>query len=275
MLLQSPLGRLFSLPVRQSSLSGQLLHQLLCRQLHTPNSEETWFVFGGYPIRFSLTEFHNVTGLCCAHFPSEDRIRSATTHPEGSYPYWYELVGGPLGKVTIETLLERVKKDPSMPSWKKFQLSLVVIVDGILLCNTHPVKPSLEVVEMVRHVDFFLNYPWGRHAFTRTLNLIKVGHHIHNITGLVHKLKQSSMSVHGFPLAIQLHAFNCVPSFLKYLPHSDELFTFRDRFLPTLPKLKSFHSSNILQVEYDPTVSPPPSTCFLPTVTHLTCIIAF
>lgn len=45
-LLASPLGALFSLPVQHCSLSGQLVHQMLCRQLCTANADEIWFVFG-------------------------------------------------------------------------------------------------------------------------------------------------------------------------------------------------------------------------------------
>lgn len=182
---------------------------------------------------------------------------SATTHAAGSSPYWYKLIGGKLGSVTVEELVTRLKTTPSMPPWQKFQLSLVVIVEGILLCRTQPVKPSVEIVEMVKTVDFFLAYPWGRHAFTRTINMIKVGRHISDISTLVKKLQQSSMAVHSFPLAIQLHAFNSIPLLLTLLPHSDSNSSFRDSLLTTLPKIKSYHTSNILQIEYDPQVFPP------------------
>lgn len=104
-LLASPMGSLFSLPVRQSSLSGQLVHQILCRQLLTRNLDALWFVFGGHPIRFSITEFEQVTGLCCSPLPPANDIKEATTHAEGDAPYWYQLIGRKLGSATVKEIV--------------------------------------------------------------------------------------------------------------------------------------------------------------------------
>lgn len=142
-----------------------------------------------------------------------------------------------------------------MPIWRKFRLSLIVIVEGILLCRTQPLKPSVEVVEMVKNVDFFLEYPWGRESFLRLLRMITIGDYIEDEGSLIKKLKQSSMAVHGFPLAIQLFAFRAIPQLLQYLPHSEDHCTFLDASVTRLPKCKSFHTSNILSVENDPHVS--------------------
>ncbi|XP_020877112.1 uncharacterized protein LOC9310479 [Arabidopsis lyrata subsp. lyrata] len=137
-----------------------------------------------------------------------------------------------------------------MASWRKFRICLVVIVEGILLCRSQPVKASVEVVEMVKDINFFLKYPWGRHSFHRILRTAKVGSYILDTASLVAKLRQSSVAIHGFPLAIQLFAFKYIPLLLKYLPHAGEEFNFLDQVIPRLPKCKSYHSSNILHVEY-------------------------
>ncbi|XP_023634652.1 uncharacterized protein LOC111829561 isoform X1 [Capsella rubella] len=76
-LLASPLGKLFSLHVRYCSLSGQLVHQMLCRQLCTPHSDALCFVYGGQPLRFSLVEFEQLTGLSCASSPPTTDILAA------------------------------------------------------------------------------------------------------------------------------------------------------------------------------------------------------
>ena len=165
------------------------------------------------------------------------------------------LVGGTIGATTVSDIVAWLKADPAIPPWRKFRLALIVLVEGIMLCRTQPVKPSIEVVEIVKNVHFFLNYPWGRHAFSRTLRMIKVGNHITSTASLVTKLNQFSLAVHGFPLAIQLHAFNYISLLLRHLPHADEHFTFLDQHIKTLSKLKSYHTSNILQVEYNHLVS--------------------
>ena len=93
---------------------------MLCRQLHTTNNDELWFVFGGQPLRFSLTEFHEVTGLDCSALTSEIELASATTHAEGSAPYWYTLIGGKPGFVTMKELVRWLKCEPDMASCANF-----------------------------------------------------------------------------------------------------------------------------------------------------------
>ncbi|CAA7028202.1 unnamed protein product [Microthlaspi erraticum] len=45
--------------------SAKMMHTLLTRQLITTKKHELWFVFARRPLRFSLQEFHAVTGLKC------------------------------------------------------------------------------------------------------------------------------------------------------------------------------------------------------------------
>ncbi|XP_019095400.1 PREDICTED: uncharacterized protein LOC104763203 isoform X1 [Camelina sativa] len=186
--------------------------------------------------------------------------------------------------MSIKEIVNHLKSESNMPMWRKCRLCLIVIVEGILLCRNHPVKPSAEVVEMVKDVDFFLNYPWGRHSFTRLLRMVKLGRYLPTTPVLLSKLIQSSMAVHGFPLAIQLFAFKYVPLLLKYLPHWRDLTTFVDTSIVVLPKCKSYHTSNIFDVENDPelfVMSPKPrhyvfltaSYCD-PKVKHLESLIA-
>jgi len=201
-LLASPLGALFSLPVRYCSLSGQLVHQLFCRQLCTDSPAEIWFVYGGQPLRLSLMEFEQLTGLACAPLLSTTDLLAHTTHADGSAPYWYKLIGGTLEDSTVDALVTLLKNEPEMSAWRKFRLALVVIVEGILLCRTQPVKPSIEVVKMVKNVEFFLHYPWGRHSFKRLLRMVKIGDYIEDKRSLIKKLKQSSLVIHGFALCL-------------------------------------------------------------------------
>ncbi|XP_010421463.1 PREDICTED: uncharacterized protein LOC104706920 [Camelina sativa] len=224
-LLVSPLESLFSLPVRFCFLSGQLVHQLLCRQLYTPNCEEMWFVYAGQPLRFSLVEFEELTGLSCKPFSLRAVLLSRTTHADGCAPYWYKIIGHDIGSTTVDDLITLLKSEPTMPVWRKFRLALLVIVEGILLCRTQPVKPSLEVVEMVKDIDFFLHYPWGRHSFKRLLRMVTIGDYIAD-----------------------------KPALIKFLPHSEDQSTFLDQPLKYLPKCKSYHTYNFLSTEHDPAV---------------------
>ncbi|OAP09162.1 hypothetical protein AXX17_AT2G05480 [Arabidopsis thaliana] len=197
----------------------ELLLQSPLGQLFTSEVDATLFVFAGKPLRFSLKEFEQVTSLCCSEYPSAAKVRSATSYADGESPYWYKLIGGQLGSATVKSVVSGLKSDCAMPSWRKFQISLVVIVEGALLSASQPMRPFVEVVEIVKNIDFFLNYPWERHSFSRTLRLMKVGSHIQSEECLIKKLNQLSLALHGFPLALQLFGFRYIPLLRTHLQH--------------------------------------------------------
>ncbi|KAG7592787.1 hypothetical protein ISN45_Aa01g016450 [Arabidopsis thaliana x Arabidopsis arenosa] len=252
-----PLGSLFELPIRKCSLSGKLVHNILCRSLVTAKEHEFWFVFGGHPFRFSLREFALVTGLPCFPYPAAEDIQKAQNSSNNSESFWKTLFGKK-NVVTIDDIVRSLKVDSrkplkaQMPGWKKLRLALIVIVEGILICDSQPVRASTEVVEMVRHLDTFFSYPWGRESFNLTMRMVKVGSRVETVEHLVAKMKQSHVATHGFILALQLHILHCIPLLETYLPDSDDEQTFTDRSVFQLAKLKSFHNSNILEAENNP-----------------------
>ncbi|KAG7551523.1 Ulp1 protease family C-terminal catalytic domain [Arabidopsis thaliana x Arabidopsis arenosa] len=250
MLMQSQFSFLFSLPVRQCSLSGKLLHNFLSRQLVTGNSHQLWFTFGGQPLRFSLHEFEQLTGLRCGPFPDRKTIEKKQTAPRGCCSYLETLLG-PHKNFTIKQIVKLLKADREMLGWQKLRLVLIVIVEGILICGTQPIRPSVPIVEMVRNLDFFFSYPWGRHSFERTLRMIKVGKKVRRQSDITKKLKQRSLVMHGFPVAIQLFLFQSIPQLLQYVPGGEDIQDFLVRGIDVLPKLKTFHTDNILAVEND------------------------
>ncbi|KAF2610750.1 hypothetical protein F2Q70_00011674 [Brassica cretica] len=71
-LLHSQFGKLFQLHVVRCQNSTKLIGSLLCRQLIMICKFELWFTFGRHPLRFSLDEFHAVTGLNCGSFDVGD-----------------------------------------------------------------------------------------------------------------------------------------------------------------------------------------------------------
>lgn len=155
-------GRLFRLPVHKSSLSGKLVYQLLFRSLVTSKKHEMWFVFGGHPIRFSLREFAILTGLNCGTYPSKEEIRKMQTTPSGHHEYFHTLIR-PKTSYSIRDIVGILKDDKLLPVSKRMagdrrlRLALIVIVEGILVCDSSNV--------MLKDLDSFVKYPWGRKSF--------------------------------------------------------------------------------------------------------------
>uniref|UniRef100_A0A0D3EAF3 Ubiquitin-like protease family profile domain-containing protein n=1 Tax=Brassica oleracea var. oleracea TaxID=109376 RepID=A0A0D3EAF3_BRAOL len=71
-LLCSQFSKLFRLPVARCPNSTKLIGSLLCRKLITIRKYELWFTFGNHPLRFSVDEFKEITGLNCGVFDVED-----------------------------------------------------------------------------------------------------------------------------------------------------------------------------------------------------------
>lgn len=281
-LKQSCFGRLFDLPVRRSSLSGKLVHQFLCRSLVTQKKEELWFVFGGHPIRFSLREFGLITGLYCGPYRCEETLDNMKNPPDpegtsqtvaeaqnppdaedpNSPPPYFKTLIGPKKSYTIKSIVDMLKLDKRMPEEermgyeRRLRLALLVIVDGILVCDTSTVRATYEVVGMLKNLDTFVKYPWGRKSFSKTLEMVKVGvGQVESVEELVERLSQSHAATHGFTLAIQLLILEAVPLLEKYLPDPKDELTLSDRNVLELTFLKCYHNSNILETELDPSVS--------------------
>lgn len=253
-------GSLFDLPVRKCSLSGKLVHQMLCRALHTKKKHEIWFVFAGQPFRFSLREFPILTGLPCGPYPDRETILKSQTPQDPDNPYWDTLFGKDKSFVNVRDIISWLKKDKTlspnkkMPDWKRLRLALIVIVEGILICNSQPVRASRQVVEMVKDLEAFEEYPWGRESFSLTLRMVKVSNKISTVDELVSKFNQSHSATHGFTLAFQLLIFKAIPEFESFLPDLDDQHTFTDRSIANLAKLRTFHNFNIMQTENTPNV---------------------
>ncbi|WZZ50493.1 hypothetical protein YC2023_050600 [Brassica napus] len=111
-LLRSQFGRLFHLPAACCHNSTKLIGSLLCRQLITARKYELWYTFGTHPLRFSLDEFHSITGLNCGTFDVED---SDSEEAAGSV-MWHKLFDTMVGDITVAKVLEMLR-NPFLASW--------------------------------------------------------------------------------------------------------------------------------------------------------------
>ncbi|CAE5973925.1 unnamed protein product [Arabidopsis arenosa] len=175
--------------------------------------------------------------------------------PKPKKTYWDTLFGKDRPAVLIKDIVEWLRADKNLPpakrmeEWRRLRLALIVIVDGIIICSSQPVKASEQVVEMVRHLETFELFPWGRESFLLTMRMVKVSNKVKSRSDLISKFNQSHSSTHGFTIAFQLLMFKAIPALEKYLPDDDDEQTFADRSVLQLAPLKTFHNSNIMETE--------------------------
>ncbi|ESQ50178.1 hypothetical protein EUTSA_v10002299mg [Eutrema salsugineum] len=183
--------------------SVRFLHFILSRQLVTKKKKEVWCLFAGQPIRFSLREFAITTGLDCSKLPPPPKLKE---HKVSEYTI--ELFGSEKNATPgwiATTLAGRPYKDKDT----RFRLACLVLIDGIVCPTSRNAKISAEHIMMVKDVDQFLEYPWGRKSFDLTINSIKTR------TATTSYLCQPTCVFQGFLHALQMVVLECAPSILK------------------------------------------------------------
>jgi len=251
-LLDSPFGDLSKIHANKSSFSGKLVLGLICRQLVTKKVNEMWMVFGGHPIRFGLREFCIITGLECGKYPKKKAVEAVIKVKLGCKSVWKTLFRPRFGKEpnpTIAELVSWVKEEESMEGWKQLVLSLTILVDGVIASHNNPNSPILKTIEKTKNVELFFKYPWGRVSFTRTLGRIAKLQTPSDVELLIRCLLDGSYALYGFPLELQLFAFETLSSIAK-LVHDDQANrTFTQRSIHRLSSLQAIRTSSILECE--------------------------
>ncbi|KAJ4906301.1 DUF1985 domain-containing protein [Raphanus sativus] len=225
LLLDSQFGALFHLPVSRCSNSAKLVHSLLSRQLVTYRLYELWFLFADKPVRFSLRELGDITGLKCE--PERENVGNDATTGR----MWKELFGTDDEDVTVADVL-RMLGQASLPEWKRLPLALIALVDGLLVCGHKLLRLTPAYVEMLEDTQSFLQYPWGREAFLSTLSRLTPPEPSDSskmdksLSVMRLRLKQQSTACYGFPLALQLFAFKVIPSLVEKIPEPNKTTTF-------------------------------------------------
>ncbi|KAF8080240.1 hypothetical protein N665_0963s0005 [Sinapis alba] len=242
-LLGSCFGGLFKLPVRRCAFSAKL------------KRFEMWPVFGGNPMRFSLAEFGNVTGLPCGEFEDGYVVDDMARVKKTDFVFWDRLFCG-RRDVTIADVAAMVASDKEMPPSRKLKLCLLIIVDGVLLATTQNPKPTVKHVKRLESLKKFLGFQWGREAFWWTISGMLPPQRVLGKCddpegGFCKKLRQETKILPGFPLALQLWAFEAIPLLVKRLAGDDgeTILTFSGAMLPQHSGLPL---SGVLEAEHDP-----------------------
>ncbi|XP_024006517.1 uncharacterized protein LOC18010499 [Eutrema salsugineum] len=153
-------------------------------------------------------------------------------------------------------------KDPDLPRWKRLPLALIVLVDGVLFCNSKNLALTEKYVEMLTDLDRFMLYPWGRVSFNKTVSRFQAPKAITDaekrenpVTRLRRQLKQKTSACYGFPLSLQLMALQCIPMLVSKIPQPDNLKTFLEDPEGCQNVITLLHLGDIHAVESDPLLS--------------------
>ncbi|CAN6972761.1 unnamed protein product [Brassica rapa subsp. trilocularis] len=116
---------------------------------------------------------------------------------------------------------------------------------------------------MLTSLKTFFPFPWGRESFLKTISCMKPPKPAppkikDPIAWLVHKLKQRSFRLQGFPLTLQLVAFQAIPQLLHFIPAPFDNRTLMDLEDGYLPQHGSINFLDIRRVEFSSNLSVSP-----------------
>ncbi|CAN7139298.1 unnamed protein product, partial [Brassica rapa subsp. narinosa] len=149
-----PVGLIAKLAESKLVWSGKTVHYLLCRQLRV-YKKELWSLVVDQPLRFSLIEFGEITGLNTNPLPEE--------MPLGCGPKFDEL---------IEALTECPFWSADQRKWYGLSFLQAIGLYGL----HHNCRIPFESAKRVFDDDALMTYPWGRTAYEFLVDSIKLLH---------------------------------------------------------------------------------------------------
>ncbi|KAH0936302.1 hypothetical protein HID58_013419, partial [Brassica napus] len=128
-------------------------HKLVLTQ-----GEDLWFTFSDQPMRFSLREFHLITGLRC----EENQTITEPQFKIMKKPYIWML--GKIDKFTVRMLYEMFKeKTRSMPKLERLSLGTAIITEAVIMAE----NPSSKIPR--DRLQCYMNYRSPKIAWVNVL----------------------------------------------------------------------------------------------------------
>ncbi|CAN6926636.1 unnamed protein product [Brassica oleracea var. botrytis] len=160
--------------------------------------------------KMSLREFAIVTGLNCDKLA--DPCKKKKKNPLNEKLYWNELFGC-LKSCTIDTVIDMLKKKIVKDRDTRIKFACLAITSSVLFPSPHIPHILPEHVEMIRDLNEFLAYTWGRASY---LTLI---------TSIISKdeiaLSQTSVAIRGYVDVIQLVLLSAVPQLKEEITQNE------------------------------------------------------
>uniref|UniRef100_A0A0D3D5B7 Ubiquitin-like protease family profile domain-containing protein n=1 Tax=Brassica oleracea var. oleracea TaxID=109376 RepID=A0A0D3D5B7_BRAOL len=168
--------------------SGKLVDSFLCKQLITSKMHEKWFVFARTPLRFSLQEYHAVTGLKVSRESSSDVSNLLRTGD----------------KITLKSIRKvHLKEVHKWTRIDRMRLVYLCVIMGVVMGRDEKVNIPDMYIKLVMDLDKPRKFHWGLHSYDFLLSSIEKARK---------KLgKKASYIFKGFSYALQIWIMEAIP----------------------------------------------------------------
>ncbi|WZZ86512.1 hypothetical protein YC2023_115091 [Brassica napus] len=179
--------------------ASRLVHYILCFQLDCKKKFELWSLVGVEPLRFSLHEFEEITGLNCEYVKNlENPLVEVTTDMKA---FWAQMGVNFDRGPSIDELTTACQMCRTWSRDDRLRLGYLAIYAGFIEAarTSSPTRASL--TRLVMDLDAFEDYPWGRVAFKFLMESVKGV----DLT--------KTYAIEGFVQVLQVWVYCCLPEF--------------------------------------------------------------
>ena len=185
--------------VHKLQYSGRVIHSFVCKQLLTAKRHELWFHFARRALRFSMQEFHAITGLKY----KDDEPDLDIDNWRGDKGFWSKLLRRK-GKISLQQIRKVHLK--SCNTWShvdRLRMVYLCVIAGLVMVKDEKVCIPHKYIKLVMDFDKMRKYLWGLHSFDALVT---------SITEARDKVKmQNSYVIDGFSYALQIWLMEAIP----------------------------------------------------------------
>ena len=196
-LKESSLGVFIKFKEQGFGWASRLVHYMLSFKLDIKKKYEMWSLVGPEPLRFSLLEFENLTGLNCEYIEDLETPKCDVT-PE-MVSFWgmlgVHLEAGP----TTDQIIAALKRCGDWSREDRKRLAYLSIFTGFIEGRKFSTATRSTLARLVMDLERFENYPWGRVAFKVLMDSVK-GRYI-----------LDCYTINGFAQALQVWVYTALP----------------------------------------------------------------
>ncbi|KAF3518694.1 hypothetical protein DY000_02061079 [Brassica cretica] len=179
--------------------SGKIIHSFICKKLKVSKLHELWFIFAKRPLRFSMQEFYDVTGLKFKEEPDVD-----FNNWKSDKGFWSTVLKE---NRKINLLIIRDELLKVCNEWTyvdRVRLVYLCIIHGFVIAKDLRVFIPHEFIRLVMDFEKMRMYPWGLGAYDELIaSIFKAREDVH--------LKNSYV-LDGFSYAFQIWIMEAIPN---------------------------------------------------------------
>ncbi|ESQ38572.1 hypothetical protein EUTSA_v10029454mg [Eutrema salsugineum] len=196
---ESPLGVFSKFHDLDFGWASRLVHHMLTFQIFCKQKYEIWSLIGTIPVRFSLHESEEITGLNCGYV--DDLALTDLALSDDTRAFW-ELMGvdAESGPSTIK-IIEACSNCSSWSRDNRLRLGYLGIYTGFIVATRPGLSTNVNHARLVMDLNGFKEFPWVRIAFQHLIKSVK------------EEDLNKNIHIEGFVQALQVWVYYALPDF--------------------------------------------------------------